>query len=484
MSGLSKSRLMSFLQCPKRLWLERHRPELAEIDVATEAAFATGHAVGNIARRLYDRGHGVLIEYDTGLAAAIRRTSEVLADPHVTPIFEATFEREQLLVRTDILERQARSARVIEVKASTKVKEEHVSDCAIQAWVVEASRARPRQIALAHVNNEFEFGGDGDYDGLLLEQDLSADVTPVKDCVPQWLTEAKRVLKREEPIVAIGTRCRSPYACPFIAYCWPEVEYPLTDLPSVGRKLDTFIARGYEDLREVPGEMITGAQQTRVWRATLAGVVEVDSAVRAALGTRAWPRFYLDFESVGPAVPFWTGTRPYQQIPFQWSLHIETAGGDLQHAQFLDLSGAAPMRPAAVALLESIGSKGPVYMYTGFERQCLETLAGFCPDLADRLDAVIARLVDLHPIVKRHYYHPAMHGSWSIKAVLPTIAPDMDYARLGEVREGTAAQLVYFEAISPATTPERREEIRTSLLAYCAFDTLAMVRIARHLEGR
>jgi len=484
MAGLSKSRLMSFLQCPKRLWLETHRPELATIDVATEAAFATGHAVGNFARRFYDRGRGVLIEYDAGLAAAIRRTGEALADPQTTPIFEATFEREQLLVRTDILERGHRDARVIEVKASTAVKEEHVSDCAIQAWVVEASRARPRQIALAHVNNQFEFRGDDDYDGLLLEKDLTGVVEPLKDQVPQWLTEAKRVLKREEPIVAIGTRCRAPYACPFVAYCWPKVEYPLTDLPSIGRKLDTFIARGYEDLRDVPGEMISGGRQTRVWRAALSRVAELDPAARAALATRAWPRFYLDFETVGPAIPLWPGTRPYQQIPFQWSLHIETARGDLRHAEFLDLSGTVPLRPVAVALLEAIGRKGPVYMYTSFERQCLETLAGFCPDLAERLQAVIARLVDLHPIVKQHYYHPAMHGSWSIKAVLPTMAPDMDYAQLAEVREGTAAQLVYLEAINPSTTSERRAEIRSKLLAYCAFDTLAMVRIARHLEGR
>ena len=153
MAGLSKSRLMSFLQCPKRLWLEKHQPELAQISAATEAAFATGHEIGDIARQLYDPdGTGALISGAGGMAAALRDTAVALAGPAATPLFEATFERDGLLIRADVLERQAK--RLVEVKSSTSCKDEHITDCAIQAWVLETSAVAPQSLVLAPVDNQ------------------------------------------------------------------------------------------------------------------------------------------------------------------------------------------------------------------------------------------------------------------------------------------------------------------------------------------
>jgi hypothetical protein len=194
-----------------------------------------------------------------------------------------------------------------------------------------------------------------------------------------------------------------------------------------------------------------------------------------------YPSYYLDFETIGFAIPRWAGTRPYQQVPFQWSLHIEGRDGSLSHKEFLDLTGDFPARAAAEALLAAAGRTGPVFMYTGFERTCINNLADLCPDLRKELMALADRLVDLHPIVKDNYYHPDMQGSWSIKAVLPTIAPELDYSKLGEIQEGTAAQQAYVEAISPDTQIATREAIQNSLLDYCKHDTLAMVAVARHL---
>jgi len=199
---------------------------------------------------------------------------------------------------------------------------------------------------------------------------------------------------------------------------------------------------------------------------------------------RPRPRFFLDFETISFGVPVWAGTRPYRQLPFQWSLHVECEGGGLEHREFLDTSGEPPMRACAESLLEALGDAGPILVYTGFERARIDELAARFPDLAPALRAAAARLVDLHPIVREHYYHPAMMGSWSLKAVLPTIAPDLDYAQLDEVRDGEMAQTAYLEAISPQTAPERRAALRESLLRYCEVDTLAMVRLARFLEDR
>ena len=485
--GLSKTRLMSFLQCPRQLWLQEHRPDLAPpIDAETQALFDTGHAVGAIARQTYDHGAGAMIEYDAGLAAAMAETERLLRDPSVTPVFEATFQRAGLLVRTDVLERSGQSSpRVIEVKASTKVKDEHVTDCAIQAWVLEPTRVRPTSMALAHVDNRFVYRGDGNYSGLLVEKDINENVAAQVPEVPKWLRNAMRTLAAEEPRVPVGVHCSSPYACPFTAYCWPGTDYPLTDLPGIGRKLDALVARGYVDVRDVPDGMISGADQERVRAAIRSGKPIVDRhALRAELSALPYPRHHLDFETISFAVPIWAGTRPYQQLPFQWSLHIEkSARGQPEHAECLDLSGAAPMRHVAERLIEAVGPTGPVLMYTSFERQCLATLATCCPDLAARLEAISDRLVDLHPIIKRNYCHPDMHGSWSIKAVLPAIAPDMDYALLDEIQDGGAAQRAYLEAIHPATPATRRAEIRERLLRYCAHDTLAMVRLAGWCQG-
>jgi hypothetical protein len=477
---------MSFRQCPRRLWLETHRPELAPpLDPATQALFDTGHAVGAVAHRLYDRGAGALVEYDAGLAAAMKTTDRLLRDPKVTPIFEATFEREGLLVRADVLERQGHSARVVEVKASTSVHEEHVDDCAIQAWVLEASRARPRAIALAHVDNRFVYPGDGDYTGLLVEEDLTTDASAMASDVPRWLHAARRALAGDEPPVTHGSRCSKPYDCPFVGHCWPHAEFPLTDLPGIGRKLDDFVARGYADVRDVPEELISGADQSRFWRAVRTGKPIIDRvALRAELAGLPYPRYHLDFETISFAVPIWPGTRPYQQLPFQWSLHVEPSAHEVAaHFACLDLSGNAPMRDVASSLVDAVGPVGPVFMYTGFERQCLATLASFCTDLAEPLGRIADRLVDLHPIVKRHYCHPGLHGSWSIKAVIPTIAPDMDYSRLDEIQDGGAAQRAYLEASDPSTPAPRRAEIRERLLRYCAHDTLAMLRLARWCAG-
>jgi hypothetical protein len=480
MAGLSKSRLMSFLQCPKRLWLEKHRPELAEVSAAQQAVFDMGHAVGDVARRLYDpRGTGRLISGEGGMAVALKDTTAALAEAGVTPLFEATFERDGLLIRADVLERKP--ARLVEVKSSTSVKDEHVTDCAIQAWVLAAGPAAPRSVALAHVNNQFIYAGDGDYQGLLAEEDLTPRLGPLMEAVPRWLAAAQETVAQDEPAVAIGSRCRKPYSCPFMQYCWPKTDYPLTRLPGVGPRLDDLVARGFRDIRDLPENLVPPGDGLRVWRAARSGQADNDGSAGATLAAQPYPRYYLDFETIGGALPLWPGTRPYQAVPFQWSLHREQSPGRLEHVEFLDLSGGLPARAVAEALLGAIGTQGPVFTYTSYEKQCLATLGACCPDLAPGLAAVIGRLLDLHPIAKGAYYHPAMQGSWSIKALLPAMAPEMDYGLLEGVRDGGGAQQAFLEAIAPGTSVDRRLEIRRQLLRYCGHDTLALVRVVQFL---
>jgi hypothetical protein len=490
-SRLSKSRLLSFLQCRKRLWLEVHRPELEQITPARQALFETGHRVGEVARTLYGQGRQVQLAFSHDFATAPVNTQLQLFSP-LEPVggaarsegsvyFEATFEHEGVLVRTDILDQSASRTRLVEVKASSQVKEEYIADVAIQAWVLEGAGVRVDELALAHINDEFVYRGGGAYVGLLTEAPIGDRARGVITRVPEWSREATALLDRPEPVIPVGQRCRTPFECPFIHYCWPRTDYPLTVLPKLGAKLDEYVARGYRDVRDVPESEVSGEGRLRVWRATRANRAEIAPTLREALRAIPYPRFYLDFETISEAVPVWPGTRPYQAIPFQWSVEAETSPGVLEHFEHLDLSGDLPVHELTQRLLAAVGQEGPIITYSDYERQCLRTLAQLVPMLADRLHALEPRLLDLLPLLRSDYYHPAMRGSWSIKAVLPTVVPELRYDRLGEVREGAAAQRAYLEAIHPSTTPLRRHDIEQALRRYCRFDTEAMVRLVKAL---
>lgn len=468
---------MAALQCVKRLHLEVHRPELKEISGSTEAIFATGHKVGAMAREVLGCEGGVFIDREWGVQATLDRTAELMG-AGASVIYEAALCWDDVLVYVDVLRRDGDAWRVAEVKSSTKVKEEHLEDCAVQAWVLEGGGHDLAGVALAHIDNSFVYSGGGNYAGLFHEADVTREVRELLPSVPGWVARAAEAAGEEEPEVAVGEHCSKPYACAFHHHCWPtRTTYPVPGLGGSKKKLAGFVRDGYADIREVPLVELKSANHKWIHRVTKAGVPDLrDGAVRFAREL-PYPRYYLDFETVNPAIPVWPGTRPYEAVPFQWSCHLEDAAGELRHAEFLDLSGEAPMRALAEALIETLGEAGPVLTYSSYEKRVLNDLAGRFPDLAPALGCLVDRLEDLLPVARNNYYHPAMLGSWSIKAVLPTVAPDMRYADLEEIQDGTVAGVAYLEAIDGGTDDARREELRERLLAYCRFDTEAMVRL-------
>ncbi|MDD2770340.1 MAG: DUF2779 domain-containing protein [Methylococcus sp.] len=485
--GLSKSKLQAFLQCPKRLWLQVHRPELGKLAGASAAAIQHGDRVGEAVRALFPNGR--LIDAIDPIEALLD-TQLVMAFHTDRPLFEATFEHDKVLIRADALVPEQGKYCLVEVKASTRIKDYHLSDCAIQAWVCRQSGLSLSRVELAHVNSGFVYPGGGDYRGLLRHVDLTGVIEPLTSRVPGWIETARATLEDGEPAIGPNAQCHTPYDCPFLAHCAEaaglpeESEFPLRLLPHPGKLKAELEAEGYRDLREVPPERLTQSKHRRIQRVALSGEAELDPAAAAALSEHGYPRYYLDFESIQFAVPCWAGTRPYQQLVFQWSCHVEDSPGELRQLEFLDGSGDDPRRPFAEALIAAAGKRGPIFVYNiGFERSCVNRLAESFPNLSAPLLAIAGRMVDLLPLARNHYYHPAMDGSWSIKSVLPTLAPDLDYQTL-PVQHGAMAQEAYAELIAPGTAPERRAELRRNLLAYCRLDTLAMVRLTWHLEGR
>jgi hypothetical protein len=479
--------MLSGWQCRKRLWLEIHDPEKAVTTPSAERAFAIGHRVGDAARQLFP--DGVLIGPEDpdempDLSAALRETQEHLTAPGPLTLFEATVEHEGVLVRCDVLVRDADGRiRLVEVKASTKVKPVNHIDCAVQGWVLEGNGLRPDRIELAHIDNRFVYPGGGDYTGLFAFEDLTARVVPVFANVPDWLETYRKLLAGPEPDIDIGPQCRNPWDCPFIPHCTPPgPEYPTRSLPGGGKVVWELLAEGIEDMRDIPAGRLTSALQERVRRITAAGEPELRSDAAGALAELGWPRYYFDFETVSFAVPVWAGTRPYQALPFQWSCHVEAPDGQIEHREWLADGSEPPMRACAESLIAALGSSGPVFVYTGYEGRVLADLARLLPDLAAPLEAITARLVDLHPLTRDSYYHPDMRGSWSIKKVLPVIAPNLDYADLGGVQEGNAASDAFLELLDPGTPDDRRASLRADLLRYCRLDTEALLRLRRFLS--
>ena len=239
------------------------------------------------------------------------------------------------------------------------------------------------------------------------------------------------------------------------------------------------------DVRDVPEGLLSDPRTENIARAIRTGQPWIAPGLKSALRDLPYPRFYFDFETINPAVPIWAGTRPYQQVPFQWSCHVEHADGRLEHHEFLDISGSDPRSECAQRIIDLMsGMEGCVLVYfQAFEESRLRELARDLPEFAADLRRVIGKLCDLLPIVQVHYYHPDQHGSYSLKVVLPTVVPDLDYAGLEEVQDGGGAQRAFLELIDPGAVGERRSHLTRHLLAYCERDTQAMVELVRRLSA-
>ena len=494
MRNLSKSKLMAYRQCPKRLWLEIHSKEPITYSATAEASFKVGHSVGDIARRLYDpKNKGALIEPQIeGYQQAIDRTATLLQSAQ--PIFEAGFSAGGALAFADVMlpfkKGGKRVWRMIEVKSSASVKDYHLDDVAVQAFVARNAGAALESISLAHIDSEWVYPGNDNYDGLLVETDLSAEAFSRDSEVKTWIKEAQVVVKKtKEPAIGTGQHCSKPYPCRFIDYCSAQeiqAEYPAAWLPNVtAKKLTNFIENeGIVDMSDIPDTLLS-EQQLRVKTHTLSDTAFFDAKGAAKdLAAHKLPAYFMDFETVKFAVPIWKGTRPYRQIPFQFSVQKLSRTRKLTEQSFLDLSGKNPAKGFAESLIAACGDKGAIFVYNaGFETARIKELAAMFPRLSTSLLAINERVVDLLPIARARYYHPSQQGSWSIKAVLPAIS-DMSYEALEGVQGGLMAMDAYRNAISPEISQSEKLKIEQELIAYCGLDTLAMVKLWRFFTGQ
>jgi len=487
MPTLSKSSFLNGCQCPKQLWMKFHdREAFPPVDAQTQAIFDQGHLIGSLAKTLFPGGIEVAegrISYAESLAA----TEPALLERR--PLYEAALAFNGGFVRVDILNPVGADAwEIIEVKSGTKVKDVNLLDVAFQKYVCEGAGLKIDRCYLMHVNSDYLRAGEILAAELLHQEDVTEEMGPFLAEVPARLEELKQVAAADQtPDVAIGSHCNSPYECPLQYLCWDFLpEFPVTDLywDSQGRAWE-FLSAGVTDMAEIPTGSDLSAKQEIQRQAVVAGEHQIapDDIARFLEGLE-WPLAFFDLESFQMAVPPYDGLRPYRQIPFQFSVHVQpTRGADLEHHEFL-ADGPEDPRPAFLAALQrAIPDEGSIVVYNAsFEKGVLNACADAFPEYRPWVDSVLPRFVDLLvPFRNFSYYHPDQHGSASIKAVLPAIT-DTSYDHL-EIADGGTASLSFVEMVfGEDTTEERRTEIRANLLAYCALDTKAMVDILAALQ--
>ena len=482
---LSKSRFIAGLQCHKRLFFECFNRELAdEVTEQQQAIFDSGTGVGELARDLCPGG--VLISEDYfNHEGAVASTLQALSASEVPPIYEGAFVHDGVRIRADILSPTGDGRfDLIEVKSTGRVKDEHIYDVGIQLYVLQGAGIHVRRACLCHLNTSYVYqGGAYDLGDLFSVEDVSPEALELQAEIPALLENMRRPLEATEPPeILAGRQCTTPYTCPFYGHCHRnEPEHHIGQLPKArAGLLAALAAAGIADIRDIPvGFRGLSQLQDRVRDCVTSGRAYLDTALPRTLRHLPRPIHFLDFETFNPALPLYVGTRPYQVIPFQWSLHKLDADGALRHREFLH-EGADDPRPAfAESLLAALGETGPIVVYSSFEASRIRELAGLYPEFSAGLEALLdGRLVDLLQLVRAYCYHPEFHGSFSIKSVLPALVPHLGYDDLA-ISDGTLASLAYAEMLRPETSPERRAEIRTGLFAYCERDTLAEVELFR-----
>ena len=487
MKTLSKSRFVSGIQCDKKLWFDFYRKDLKlPTDDQTQAIFDLGHRIGILAQEMFPNGKDATPEDYSDLKPSIENTKKWMSEK-VETIYEATFSANNAFCMLDILYRKADEVWAIEVKNSTTVKGYHYTDASLQYFVMKNAGFAPDRFFMMYINNQYVKQGELTTEIFTLT-DITEQVLANQDWVVENLDRLLKMLEMEqEPVVEIGGHCSSPFGCDYAHHCWKHVpEYSVFNLYRGGKKGWNLYDQNILQIDEIPDDFTLTHFQNLQRNGLKKDESYMDQlAIKNIISRWEFPLYFFDFETIFPAIPVLDVTRPYQQVPFQYSLHILEEDGKLTHKEFLanpeDFSnGENPLKQMVEKFKKDFGDKGNIVTYNqSFEILRLKELAQRFPEDAHFLYSLVERVVDLLPVFQGGYcYFPAMKNSASIKSVLPAIAPDFTYENL-EIQDGGSASSLFHQSIENGNFTE--ENLRENLLKYCERDTLAMVIIYQFL---
>ena len=488
-SRLSKSTFIRGLQCEKSLYLYKHHYKLKDPTPSSlQVVFDQGTMIGILAQELFPNGIDASPENHFKMVESVRKTQDFISQGE-SIIYEATFLYNEVLTALDILVKNKEGWKAYEVKSSTKVSDTYIKDAAIQYYTITNSGIDLKDISIVHINNQYTREGELDIHQLFTIESVYDQVLDILPLIANEVRRLKNVIESPKiPSVDIGNHCSDPYDCDFKGTCWKHIpEYSIFNISRLNKnkKFDLY-NQGVIKLNDIDlSKTDLNPNQVLQVQSEINGTshIEIDE-IRNFINGLNYPLYYLDFETMGPAVPIYDGSRPYQQLVFQYSLHIQkTSTSEIQHREYLADPSQDPRIGFIEKLIQDCGSSGDILVYNiGFERGKLNDLIKVFPKYTNELRAIVNRLKDLMiPFQQKWYYTPEMKGSYSIKAVLPALVPELSYNDL-DVKEGGTASNTFLSMVNGSFKGDV-EEKRRQLLEYCELDTFAMVKILDRLRA-
>ena len=481
-SYLTTAKYLNGIHCLKRLWYEEKHPEKAlPTSLSQQRLFDQRKTVKTRAYSQFPEGVHIDAEIPD---VAVRHTKAAISRGE-SCLFNAAFRSNGVFVRCDILQKDEKGWRVIEIKASKRVKKEYLLTLALQNYILDTSDVPISATQLMLLNEACVYP---DLSDLFVFEDVTDKVNFLKREVPGYLLTFKTTRRRDvEPNILIGKNlCNRPHRCPYKTSCWVFVpKNSVFTIPKIKDPEATLLAEnGIFHLSDLPTDFpLTPSQSTYV-NSVLQNKPAIDrAAIRQALATLQYPIHFLDFETDRPAIPRFNGFKVYEEFPFQYSCHILQSDGVVRHHEYLHTDISDPRLSLLQSLLAHISDRGSIVVYNrSFERRILRGLAESFPEYTPALHSIIKRLWDQLAVLRKHYEHPDFCGSKSLKAVLPVLVPSLSYKTL-DIQEGGDAPAVWNMMLS-ANNETEKEEWNRRLRAYCKLDTLAMVEIHKVLQEK
>lgn len=485
---LSKSTYLKGVKCKKALYLNKFHKNLRdEISESQMAIFSQGANVGELAQELFPGGLDFTPETFYDFSKSIMQTSNAIAEG--TPvIYEAAFQFDGVLCALDILVKNGEYWNAYEVKSTTSVKDTHITDASVQYHVMRNCGIHLSDVSIVVIDNTYQKEDVLDVQKLFKVESVFDRVIALQPEVKENIVEFKNVLSSSHiPKVLIGEKCSNPYNCEFIGHCWKNVpEYSVFNIARINKnEAAELYHSGISTISEIPEENnLKPSQVHQVQCEKDKSVIINKKGLKSFKEQLKYPLHFLDFETAQMAVPEFEKQNPYQQVPFQYSIHIKLGEkSNVLHLEFLaDSINEDPRLKFIKNLILNCGNMGSLLVYNlSFERRILQELIWDFPEYEYQLKALIDRMVDLmKPFQMKYYYTPAMKGKYTIKYVLPALCPELSYNDL-EIKEGGNASRVFTEMLTGKFSGDIKST-RTALLEYCKLDTWAMVKLLEKID--
>ena len=484
---LTKSDYLRYIQCQKCLWLKKHRKDLIpDVSETQQAVFDQGYEVENLAKKLFKKG----VEAEGFYGVAKKHTQEFVKRGEKV-IYQATAVTDKISAMADIFVFNSKSKKwdIYEVKSSTQIKKDiHIPDLCFQKIAFEEDGFNIGKTYLVLVDSDYVRNGEVDPKKFLKIEDISNDVENMRSTVLANIPKAIKFMEqKEEPEVRILKQCKKPYECAFMKYCLKDIApnsvHNLQRIPE--RKLKELQDMGVSEIENIPEDFpLTDKQENQVM-VNKRGEPMIDKkTIQSTLNNLKFPLYFFDYETYSSAIPLLDDTKSYQQICFQYSLHVlDSQEAKAKHYEFLHTESNNPVPKLLSSLVQHIGPKGSVIVWNkGFEMSRNDEMGEMYPEHKKFLKSVNDRVFDLMEIFTQQYYvDKDFKGSCSIKKVLPVIVPELKYSDLEDIQEGTMASLYWYKNIF-SNSPEKKRTIK-NLLGYCKLDTWAMVAIYQKLKN-